>query len=334
MRDSARNQYCKPAFQMLPIREINAADETFASAPDWVVNEDLRRSIESAGVTTPILVQEPVSGPLRVVCGFQRLRLASATGARTIPSLVTQEPDPRRLFDLALFENLGTRQLSDLEKARAVTKLRAELDVPEEQIISRYLPALSLRPDRFHYLRCLATARLPLAIQRSLSGLSVEVGLRLARWSREEQEFFLETIGHYRASRSNVKRFFELLDELRAQPRPRGEATSLAVIWSQSGCEALHRSSSKGNAGVFRKILEGLHRSRYPEFSGMTSRYEENLRALDFPETVRVSPPPFFEGENLTFELSVNSPRQLARVAGRLGEAAARKEMANLFDLL
>ncbi len=334
MQASFRNQHCKPVFQVLPVREIDEANLTYATAPDWLVNQALRHSIEVAGVTTPILVQKPTGQPFRVVCGFQRLRLASVAEATMIPCLITEQQGARQLFDLALFDNLGTRQLSDLEKARAVTKLRYELDLNEEEIISSYLPALSLRPDRFHFQRCLATARLPSVIQKSLSSVPIEIGLRLARWRREEQEFFLGTIKHYRASRSNMKRFFELLDELRAQLRARGKATSIAEIWSQSGCESLHQESHEGNTSVFREILKALHCIRYPEFSEMISRYENNLKALNLPRKVRVSAPPFFEGEHLTFQFSVKSPRQLASVSEQLGAAASATEMAKLFDLL
>lgn len=334
MQKSPSNQHCSPVFQVLPIREIDAADDTYATAPDWIVNQALRRSIEVVGVTTPILVQKPAGQPFRVVCGFQRLRLASAAETTTIACLVTEQQDARHLFDLALFDNLGARQLSDLEKARAVTKLRYELDVPEEEIISSYLPALSIRPDRFHFQRCLATARLPSVIQKKLSSVPMEMGLQLARWGREEQEFFLGTIGHYRPSHSNMKRFFTLLDELRAQPHPRGRARSIAEIWSQSGCQALHEKSREGNTSVFHAILEALHCSRYPKFSEMISRYENNLRALNIPQKVRVSAPPFFEGEHLSFQFSVKSPRQLAKVSEQLGAAASTTEMSKLFDLL
>lgn len=334
MQKSPRNQHFRPVFQVLPIHEIDAADSTYATAPDWIVNQALRHSIEVVGVTTPILVQKLAGQPFRVVCGFQRLRLASAADATTIPCLITEQPDARHLFDLALFDNLGARELSDLEKARAVTKLRYELDVPEEEIISSYLPALSIRPDRFHFQRCLATAQLPSVIQRNLSSVPMEMGLQLARWRPEEQEFFLGTIGHYRPSHSNMKRFFTLLDELRAQPQPQGKPRNIAEIWSQSGCQALHQKSREGNASVFHKILKALHCSRYPKFSEMVSRYENNLRALNISQKVRVSAPPFFEGEHLTFQFSVKSPRQLAKVLEQLGAAASATEMDELFDLL
>ena len=66
----------------------------------------------------------------------------------------------------------------------------------------------------------------------------------------------------------------------------------------------------------------------------MGSRYEAALKALSLPQRVRVSPPPFFEGNSLAFEFSVQSPDQLTGVAERLEEAARRPEIEDLFDLL
>lgn len=320
---------------MVPITQIDTEDGTFATTPRWIVNEALRRSIERVGLTTPLLLQRHSSGSrLRIVCGFQRQYLAGSLELKTVPALVTEEGDHRKLFDLALFENLGTREFSELEKALAVKKLVVELGISEEEIISSYLPALGVRPDRFHYKRCRAVSRLPLEIQRSLSILRVKIALKLARWTTEEQQFFLDLARHYRPSRSYQKRLFELLDDLRARGIQQEEVAPLFSVWNATGCNSLHEEGRAGDAVTFRKILERLHQSRYPEFEKMVSRYEASLKALSFPRSVRVSPPPFFEGNSLAFEFSVQSSDQLAGVAERLEEAARRPEIEDLFDLL
>ena len=332
--DPMKQKDSRPAIQVVPITQIETEDGTFATTPGWIVNEALRRSIERIGLTTPLLLQRHTGSRLRIVCGFQRQRLAASVGLKTVPALITEEGDCRKLFDLALFENLGTREFSELEKALAVTKLAVELGISEKEIISSYLPALGVRPDRFHYKRCTAVARLPLEIQRSLSILRVEIALRLARWTTGEQQLFLDLARHYRPSRSYQKKLFELLDDLRARGIQQGEVAPLFSVWNATGCNSLHEKGRAGDAVTFRKILERLHQSRYPEFEKMVSRYEASLKALSFPRSVRVSPPPFFEGNSLAFEFSVQSSDQLARVAEHLGRAAHRPEMADLFDLL
>ena len=324
----------RQAIQVVPITQIDTEDGTFATTPDWIVNEALGLSIERVGLTTPLLLHKHSGSRLRIVCGFQRQRLATRVGLKTVPALVTEEGDLRKLFDLALFENLGTREFSELEKALAVAKLAVELGVSEEEIVSSYLPALGVRPDRFHYKQCRAVARLPLEIQKSLSILRVEIALKLARWTTSEQQLFLDLARHYRPSRSYQKRLFDLLDDLRARGIQQGEAAPLFSCWNATGCNTLHEQGRAGDAVAFRKILERLHESRYPEFEKMVSRYETSLKALSLPRRVRVSPPPFFEGNSLAFEFSVQSSDQLARVAEHLEKAAHRPEMADLFDLL
>lgn len=334
MKNSFRDTHCQTILKVLPICQIDITDKTYATAPDWLVNQNLCKSIDLVGITNPILVQESVEQPFRVVCGFQRLRLAIELGATTIPSLITKEKDSRQLFDLALFDNLGTRKLSDIEKARAIAKLRYELKVDEEEIITNYLPALSLRPDRFHYQRFLSTDRLPSVIKKNLSSLSVEISLRLTRWKNNEQKFFLDIIEYYRPSRSNLKKLFGLLDELRVQPGSQTKVRSIFEIWNQSDCDDINQKSSENKVTSFKKILKALYQSRYPEFSEMTSRYEKNLRSLNLPPKVRVGLPPYFEGQNLTFKFSISSPAQLAKISKRLSLVANETELAEIFKLL
>ena len=324
----------RQAIQVVPITQIDIEDRAFATAPDWIVNEALGLSIERVGITTPLLLHKHNGSRLRIVCGFQRRRLATGFGLKTVPALVTEERDIRKLFDVALFENLGTREFSELEKALAVTTLAVELAISEKEIISSYLPALGVRPDRFHFKQCTAVARLPLKIQKSLSLLRVEIALKLARWAALEQQLFLDLVRRYRPSRSYQKRLFDLLDDLRALGIQQGDVAPQFSCWNATGCSSLHEQGRAGDAATFRKILERLHESRYPEFEKMVSRYEENLKALSLPRRVRVSPPPFFEGNSLAFAFSVQSSDQLARVAKHLGKAASREEMAVLFDLL
>ena len=319
---------------MVPITQIDTEDRAFATAPDWIVNEALGLSIERVGITTPLLLHKHKGSRLRIVCGFQRQRLATSFGLRTVPALVTEEEDLRKLFDLALFENLGTREFSELEKALAVTTLAVELAISEKEIISSYLPALRVRPDRFHFKQCTAVARLPLEIQKSLSLLRVEIALKLGRWETLEQQLFLDLIRRYRPSRGYQRRLFDLLDDLRARGIQQGDVAPLFNCWNATGCSSLHEQGGAGDAATFRRILERLHENRYPEFEKMVSRYEESLKALSFPPRVRVSPPPFFEGDSLAFEFSVQSCDQLSSVAEHLGKAASREEMAALFDLL
>ena len=91
----------RPAIQVVPITQIETEDGTFATTPGWIVNEALRRSIERIGLTTPLLLQRHTGSRLRIVCGFQRQRLAASVGLKTVPALVTEERDRRKLFDLA-----------------------------------------------------------------------------------------------------------------------------------------------------------------------------------------------------------------------------------------
>jgi len=85
---------------------------------------ELTASIASHGVLQPILVREGVEGDFIIVSGERRFQAARNAGLETIPAIVTDgEP-----AEIAIIENLLRENLTAIEEAEAIERLRAMHD--------------------------------------------------------------------------------------------------------------------------------------------------------------------------------------------------------------
>ena len=86
--------------------------------------EELASSIRTHGVLQPILVREAGDGRLVIVSGERRYQAALLAGLAVIPALVTSgEP-----AEIAIIENLLRENLTAIEEAEAIERLRAVHD--------------------------------------------------------------------------------------------------------------------------------------------------------------------------------------------------------------
>ncbi|OHB61449.1 MAG: hypothetical protein A2Y12_02250 [Planctomycetes bacterium GWF2_42_9] len=85
---------------------------------------ELSASITSHGVLQPILVREGVDGVFIIVSGERRYQAAKNAGLATIPAILTDgEP-----AEISIIENLLRENLTAIEEAEAIERLRAVHD--------------------------------------------------------------------------------------------------------------------------------------------------------------------------------------------------------------
>lgn len=161
--------------------------------------EELTDSIRAEGVLQPIVVR--YDGPRDtyvVVHGERRWRAAAAAGVETIPTIVRDVPEGRRLIH-QLMENIVRDDLNALDRAAALRSLKGQLgDAPWEAVAE----AVGIRRSRLFQL--LGTEKLP---------ESVQADIRAGRLS-EKQSRALQGLPeeHQRALRDAI-----LADDLQAE---------------------------------------------------------------------------------------------------------------------
>ncbi len=322
-----------PTLEIVDLARIDGSDATLAITPNWFPMNRLAVSVRSVGVVTPLQLQPAAAGNYRIAMGFRRYRAAREAGLRKAPALVWSRASDWQLFQWALAEKVAG-PLHDLERARALVKLREQFEVREEALIDRYLPLLNTPASRYRLRFLLRLGRLDEAMQRAVHrSLDPATALRLAAWTAAERQLFLDLLERYEPGRSRQKELFELLDDLRSAERPRGSG-ALDRVWEASGAREADEDVRTVRPQRLRRILECLHRLRRPHLSRHQDRYRRLKGDLKVPPQIRLQVPPYFEGDLLSVAFSCRNPAEFRHLVGRLEEMAGRPELGRIFELL
>jgi ParB family chromosome partitioning protein len=96
----------------------------------------LARSIADAGLVQPLILRPLPDGRFELIAGERRWRAAQEAGLETVPALVRDEDEARRL-QTALIENVAREDLNPLDQARACAALVEELGLTKEELARR-----------------------------------------------------------------------------------------------------------------------------------------------------------------------------------------------------
>lgn len=141
----------------IPIDLIEGDPDQPRKEFDPAALEELTNSIREHGVLQPIAVHEVARGErYRIIFGERRWRASKDAGLTEMPVLVRKSDDRR---ELALIENLQRQNLSALEEAEALLRLKDERHYTDEQL------AKIIGKSRVAVTEALALTNLPTEIK-------------------------------------------------------------------------------------------------------------------------------------------------------------------------
>jgi ParB family chromosome partitioning protein len=191
----------EPDLRRIPVAQIRPNPDQPRRRLDPESIAGLSESIAAAGVIQPLIVRSLRDGRYELIAGERRWRAARRAGLETVPALVRDEDEARRL-ETALIENVAREDLNPVDEARACATLVEDLGISKEELagrlgrsrpaISNLIRLLDLPPD---VLEMLESGALSEGHGRAiLLATGVETRRRLARealaagWSVRETE--------------------------------------------------------------------------------------------------------------------------------------------------
>lgn len=151
---------------------------------------------------------------------------------------------------------------------------------------------------------------------------------RTTAWTPEERAVLAALVAALRPSAHHLADALDWLDDVAAR-----DGTRPAAILAAPALRAA--AASPGSApDRWKRWKEALRRLRYPRLAAREAEFAEAVRALDLGRTVRIAPPPAFEGGEVTITMRAASADELAAVLDRLTRAQADGVLARLFALL
>ena len=124
--------------------------------------EELKQSISSSGLITPITVRRYNNG-YQLIAGERRFRAVQSLGYKTVPSYILEVDDNARMLELALVENVQRENLNPVEEALGYQRLIDECKLTQEEVahkvgkeratVANFLRLLNLKKPILESLR-------------------------------------------------------------------------------------------------------------------------------------------------------------------------------------
>src|SRR5215212_2994792 len=123
----------EPELRDLPVELIrpNPAQPRTRFDPESI--KRLAASMADAGVVQPLIVRPLGDGRYELIAGERRWRAAREAGLQSLPAVVRDEEEARRL-QTALIENMAREDLNPVDAAHACAALVEDLGVSKEEL--------------------------------------------------------------------------------------------------------------------------------------------------------------------------------------------------------
>jgi ParB family chromosome partitioning protein len=115
----------------IPLRQIELNPDQPRARMDPEELQRLAESIRSSGLIQPVLVRPTAVGGYELVVGERRVRAARLAGLESVPAVVREVPD-EKMLEIALVENIQRADLNPIEKAAAIRRMIADLELTQE----------------------------------------------------------------------------------------------------------------------------------------------------------------------------------------------------------
>lgn len=323
---------------MVPFHEAPVAvsltaidwDERTFEIRSFAQTAALRDSFGRCGVLRAPWVLRGHNGSLAIVDGFKRLEWLRESGTESAACIVfPRETDLRALWLCRLTEKVFGPCPNPAEKAQIVARL---VEVVPEDADRRLLLgrlALPAHPNTLDRWRRLASAGPVLLTAAANGSLCERAALELASWDEEDgaaRERFLGLLEPLRCSASIQMEILERITDI-----ARAGDTSRLDVLERADLQSVLGHTTWNHREKTQALRDLLGRLRYPRLHQRELAFQRQLAALSLPPSLRLAPPPFFEGDRYRLQMDFSSPEELS---GLLDSARALAEDPRLRDLM
>jgi ParB family chromosome partitioning protein len=293
---------------------------------------ELERSVRCSGILNPIWVLRHSSqGGFRIVSGFSRFRAAVKAGLEEVPCRILEESVPAaRHFEEALLEHASMRDLHLTEKAR-VLDILSRLEVPDQQILSRFAPLLDLPAKTEELGETLGILKLhpKLLLFLELYPVSLRQVQAFERFDAEAQAA-LADLGS--SLQIRIVELIELASHVfeisRRDGRTIGEVLNIAGMAGILADEDLNRN------GKIMKIKEILKRLRFPRLISWNEKIRNLRDETGMPGFLRMHWDPSLESAGFNLDAQIRTPGDLDALIRFLFEPDKRKKLSAVLDIV
>jgi len=311
--------------EKVPITSIDLEDRRFCISLGGTP-EKLRLSIEKIGIVNPPIVTSR-NGILVLVAGWRRIRAAHELGLQEVAVRKIEWTGDLEAFRIQVFDNLGFRQFSPIEKSEILSRLR-KYGEPDERLVFSYLSLFGI-PGHGDYLESylsfsLFSPEIKEILHEKCTPFPV-LGL-LAGFESGERALlkpFIVTLGQ-----NKLKSFLENLFDLKSN-----KGMSVGTFFGSKEIKAVIDSDRLSPLQKAEKTADRLNRLRYPRLTLWNDKFSSRLKKLNLPKEIEIRHSAFFEEEEMTVSFKVRDIRDLERHSRKLTDLSKNRITAELFKV-
>ena len=154
---------------MVPLEQIQAADQQPRSHFDAERLDELAQSIKQDGLLQPIILRLVGARQFTIIAGERRYRAAHRAGLHEVPAII-KETSAAKAYEWAIIENIQREDLNPLEEARAYKTLKETLNCSQESLADR------LGKTRVTIANSLRLLKLPSTVRQYIEGGELSAG--------------------------------------------------------------------------------------------------------------------------------------------------------------
>ncbi len=293
-----------PLLEKVKLDDIDRSDGLFSMnfEPDL---EPLIASAEQVGILEPIWLRRKAK-KLQIISGFRRFDVAQKLGMETLGALVWKKEriDDQTAFLMGIHENILGRGLNLVERGLVLDKLLSRFSLSRNEIIRNWLPLLNLEPSDNILNGFLLINTFSKGVKRYLlgHGLSLTNVMLLAKFSKEDRQLICRSLSHLRIGENVLREMLTFLREIAHR-----DGIRIADLLSNPRIQVPlsdHRLSGPQKIQAIRRFLR---EKRYPRLSELEERFSASKKGMNLPPQIKITPPPFFEGDRFKIEFSFGS---------------------------
>ena len=322
----------KPEQQQVHFSQIDFDDQSYIFTFEPLLSQ-LINSIKKIGLINPPILEQTSDNSYRIVTGLKRILALGQLKINQFPARIYQSMTRVPILDLFLinfYENIGTRNLNEIEKSIILHKFIHLFQVPEGSVISDFLPLLNPGATKAVLDRYLKLVYLEDNVRIAIveDFISIDNAITLLEISRVDRQSIFNLFQRLQLGKSNQKELIRLFSEI-----AKISNRSMVQIVDDKAIQDILSSEKITSPRKIEHIKEVLKRMRYPSFSRVESNFQNLKKDLKLPPNIILRPPPFFEGEKYTIEFSFKNQAEFKKSTGILASIADGNKLAELETL-
>lgn len=268
----------------------------------------MNNSIKEFGLLNRPYVTREFGPDFEIITGHRRIMAMNELGYDKIPciEIVNSGLDKIQYLKAAIFDNLCTRDLNDIEKGMALNRLSKLL--PDDRIIKEYLPLFGMSSHADILSIYIKLEGLHEDIKNGLIDKKFSLKTIRSLIDRDEDtiNFIISLISNLMLNFNQQKQFIEYTSEI-----SNIKSLKFKNIFNAEELKSTLNDENLNRPQKAKKILSSLRFARFPRVTESESKFKKTVSDLHLPKGTKISHTPFFEGREYLLEIQFVNGKEL-----------------------